>query len=103
MKTVRSVENIQLRRDLARLLKRLRGIRREKLSSSEMRQRVNSALAEVGSLSRFVTVENRDEDSSPPHQGWRARVDKARLDAAENPGRHDGIVHASSELVTTSV
>jgi hypothetical protein len=60
MKAIKSAAAIALRRDLALLLKRLRRIRREKLASHEVRQRVSAALSEAGSLAQFVAVTNCD-------------------------------------------
>jgi hypothetical protein len=80
MKALKSTETIQLRRDLALLLKRLRGIRRERLAASELRRRVNAALAEAGSLAQFVAVTPFAGDA----QGCRFHVDKATVRAFED-------------------
>jgi hypothetical protein len=79
MKANKSAETIQLRRDLARLLKRLRGIRREKLALHELRQRVSAALLEAGSLAQLVAVTSDGEE-----QACRFSVDKASLRVLED-------------------
>jgi hypothetical protein len=65
MKAINSADTIQLRRDLAQLLKRLRGIRREKLAAHELRERINTALADAGSLAQFVTVTHCNGEAQP--------------------------------------
>jgi hypothetical protein len=80
MKGIKSAETIQLRRDLALLLKRLRGIRREKLASHELRQRVSVALSEAGSLAQFVAVTTSDGEA----QACRFCVNKATVRALED-------------------
>jgi hypothetical protein len=53
MKPVRSAEVVQLRRELARLLWRLRGIRQE-LAGSAAATRVDLALSDVGTIRALV-------------------------------------------------
>jgi hypothetical protein len=53
MKPVRSAEVVQLRRELARLLWRLRGIRQE-LSGSAAARRIDLAVGDVGTIRALV-------------------------------------------------
>jgi len=79
MKANKSAETIQLRLELARLLTRLRGIRREKLAAHQLRQRVSVALSEAGSLAQFVAVTN----SNSAAEACCFRVNKATVRALE--------------------
>ena len=79
MKPTKSAEAIQLRHDLACLLKQLRGIRREKLAISELRQRVTARLSESDSLAQLVAVTSDGEA-----QACRFHVNKATLRALED-------------------
>jgi hypothetical protein len=75
MKAIKSAETIQLRRDLALLLKRLRQMRREGLASHELRQRVSSVLSEAGSLARFVAVTDGEA------QAYAVRINRQAADS----------------------
>ena len=55
MKPMRSPEDTRMRRELARLLRRLRTIRQHRASGDELVEGLNLALADVGSIRRLVT------------------------------------------------
>ena len=78
MKRARSAETVRLRRDLARLLKQLRALRREKLSLREQRQRLVGAIAQAGSLAEFVTI------TDPDHKYVGLSVVKVKVQALED-------------------
>jgi hypothetical protein len=82
MKRMRSSESVRARRELAQLLRRLRAIRKDKLSEDELTERVSVALAEAGSIRRFVTIANGAESGDPLCQGCLMRVDKRKLSEA---------------------
>ena len=56
MRLARSGETARVRRELAQLLRRLRAVRRDKLSRNEMLERIGAALAEAHGISRAVGV-----------------------------------------------
>jgi gamma-glutamyltranspeptidase len=56
VKPIRPVATVQVRRELAQLLKRLRTIRRAKLSSGEIAEQISAALREAGTISRMVSA-----------------------------------------------
>ena len=68
MKHKRSPDSARLRRDLAQLLRRLRAMKKERLSPDELASRVNLALREARSLSHLVTFS--DGASRRPAGTW---------------------------------
>ena len=82
MKATRTAEAIRMRRELAQLLRRLRAIRRDKLAVTELAERVSIALAEAGSIRRFVAIDH-------VAAGGDARVDKRQLAEAGLAPRHE--------------
>jgi hypothetical protein len=90
MKPGRSAEFVSARRELAQLLRRLRAIRRQKLSHGEVIEQIGLALAQAGSISRYVRFTRTDDAG-----GWRCR---SCWDGAERrPQDHDGAVSAAAE------
>jgi hypothetical protein len=79
MKAIKSAEAVALRRDVALLLKRLRRIRRDKVTSHELRQRVSATLSDAGGLAQFVAVTNRGYEA----QACCFRVNRMTLRAFE--------------------
>jgi hypothetical protein len=79
MKATRTAEAIRMRRELAQLLRRLRAIRRDKLAATELAERVSIALAEAGSIRRFVTIEHVAAGGDEFCHTCLARVDKRQL------------------------
>src|SRR6266446_9072960 len=65
MKPNRSIESVRLRRDLAQLVRRLKAIRKEKLSQNDLASRINLALVEARSISQLVTF--ADIVTTHPH------------------------------------
>jgi hypothetical protein len=96
MKPKRSSESVRVRRELAQLLRRLRAIRKDKLSPDELAERVNVALSEAGSIRCFVTVGTVGE--SGDHLS-RTRVDKRKLSEAGLAPPRIEPVHELEELV----
>jgi hypothetical protein len=88
MKGMRSSESVRIRRELAQLLRRLRAIRKDRLTHDELVERINAALAEAGSLRQFVTVTHA-ADPGGVCQACRARVDNRRLSEAGLDPRAD--------------
>jgi hypothetical protein len=55
MKRMRSPDSVQLRRDLAQLLRSLRALRRERLADGELQWRITRAITQARSIQPFVT------------------------------------------------
>src|SRR5207245_7884451 len=89
MKAVRSSERMRIRRELAQLLRRLRAIRRDKVSPAELAERVNIALAEARSIRRLVTIANVPETREGVCRSCLARVNKLTLAKAGFTGQED--------------
>ena len=53
---MRLLDTTRLRRELAQFLRRLRGVRRNKLALDELAERVNVALVQAGSSRRCIVV-----------------------------------------------
>jgi hypothetical protein len=73
VKPIRPVATVRVRRELAQLLKRLRTIRRTKLSSDEIAEQMSAALREAGTISRMVSVypyldQHTRQDVPPPSE-----------------------------------
>jgi hypothetical protein len=88
MKATRTAEAIRMRRELAQLLRRLRAIRRDKLAATELAERVGVALAEAGSIRRFVAIENVAAAGDHLCHTCLARVDRRKLAEAGLATRH---------------
>ena len=99
MKPKRSSESVRVRRELAQLLRRLRAIRKDKLSPDELAERVNVALSEAGSIRCFVTVGNVAESGDRSSQAPLTRVDKRKLSEAGLAAPRIEPVHELEELV----
>jgi hypothetical protein len=81
MRPVRSSETVKLRRDLAQLLRRLRAIRREKLSNEQVAEHIAAALDQASTIGRFIASRTRRDEPGAPIPD----VDHRKLLAAE-PG-----------------
>ena len=88
MKATRTAEAIRMRRELAQLLRRLRAIRRDKLAATDLAERLGVALAEAGSIRRFVAIENVAAAGDHVCHTCFARVDKRKLADAGLAPRH---------------
>ena len=102
MSAVRSSDGALIRKDLAQLLRRLRAIRRSKLSEDELAERVNLALGEAATIRRFVTITTAAETSVGACLTGRARVDKRALSEA-GFGRRDDMAVLPAELAARPV
>ena len=74
MKPIRPIATVRVRRELAQLLRRLRTIRRAKLSNDEIAEQMSAALREAGTISRLVAqspyAEPRARQGAPaPSEG----------------------------------
>jgi hypothetical protein len=78
VKPARPVATVRVRRELAQLLRRLRTIRRAKLSYDEIAEQMSAALREAGTISRLV--------AAAPYVDQRARPDvESPEDASSRP------------------
>src|SRR5438309_7047583 len=102
MSAVRSSEGALIRKDLAQLLRRLRAIRRSKLSEDELAARVNLALGEAATIRRFVTITTPAETSVGACLTSGARVDKRALTEA-GFGRRDDMAAVTADLAAPRV
>jgi len=103
MKAVRSSESVRIRRELAQLLRRLRAIRREKLSDDELADRVKFALTEAGSIRQFVAITNAADMGGAMCRTCLGRVDKRTL-SEWGLGRQRGkAIRPSEETVASSL
>jgi hypothetical protein len=83
MKPIRSEETSRLRQELARLLWRLRSIRKHNLPQNEMVHRVSIILTEAGPIGRFVSVSIQPSEKPLGYQ-LLARVDHRKLRQLEH-------------------
>lgn len=102
MSAVRSSEGALIRKELAQLLRRLRAIRRSKLSEDELAEQVNLALAEAATIRRFVTITAAAETRVGAYLTGCARVDKRALSEA-GFGRRDDMGAGRGELAARRV
>lgn len=91
MNVTRTAEALRMR-ELARLLRRLRAIRRDKLAAAQLAERVSVALADAGSLRRFVAIEHVAAGADHHCDSCLARVDKRKLSEA-------GLAQCQGEVV----
>jgi len=83
MKPIRSEETSLLRQELARLLWRLRSIRKHNLPQNEMVHRVSIVLTEAGPIGRFVRVSIQPSEGPLGYQ-LLARADNRKLRQLEH-------------------
>ena len=102
MSAVRSSEGALIRKELAQLLRRLRAIRRSKLSEDELAERVNLALGEAATIRRFVTITAAAETRVGAYLTCCARVDKRAL-SESGFGRRDDMGAGRGELAARRV
>jgi hypothetical protein len=70
MKPMRSSASVQLRRDVAQLLRRLRAVRRQKRPYDQLQWRLHRALEEARSIGRLVSFSDAPlEQADAPQPG----------------------------------
>jgi hypothetical protein len=82
MKRERSGDTVQMRRELAQLVRRLRAIHRMKLSSDAMAEQIGEALSEAGVVSGLISFTTMGVAASDGSDGA-LRIDKRKLREAE--------------------
>jgi hypothetical protein len=82
MKRVRSLDTVRVRRELAQLLRRLRAIRRMKLSTDDMAEQMGEALSEAGALSDLISLRSSSA-AGPERSDGCPCIDKRKLRQAE--------------------
>jgi transposase len=81
-------ERAMRRKKLARLLRKLRTMRRSCPHRDQLLLRIGAARKEAGSVARFVTVQVPREGETVTRSSFRFQVDKAKLKAAELQDGH---------------
>src|SRR5947209_3462266 len=84
----RAKERAMRRKKLARLLWKLRAMRRSGPRRDQLLLRLGAARKEAGSASRFVEVQVPREGEAVTRVSFRFRVDKAKLKSAESQDGH---------------
>jgi transposase len=84
----RAKERAMRRKKLARLLWKLRAMRRSGPRGDQLLLRLGAARKEAGSASRFVEVQVPREGEAVTRASFRFRVDKAKLKSAESQDGH---------------
>jgi transposase len=84
----RAKERAMRRKKLARLLRKLRAMRRSCPRRDQLLLRIGAARKEAGSVARFVTVQVPREGEAVTRSSFRFQVDKAKLNAAELQDGH---------------
>jgi hypothetical protein len=90
MKRVRSLDTVRVRRELAQLLRRLRAIRRMKLSTDEMAEQMGEALSAAGALSDLISLRSPSA-GGPERSDARPCIDKRKLRQADLAGPQVGL------------
>lgn len=84
----RAKERAMRRKKLARLLRKLRAMRRSGPRRDQLLLRIGAARKEAGSVTRFVQVQVPREGEAVTRTSFRFEVDKAKLNAAELQDGH---------------
>lgn len=84
----RAKERAMRRKKLARLLRKLRTMRRSGPRRDQLLLRIGAARKEAGSVARFVQVQVPREGEAVTRASFRFQVDKAKLNAAELQDGH---------------